>query len=73
MRAHSNALYMLNQRIKTFQMSYQRLLYALFHPHPPWKLPLLKCSLSLTNYRKYVIYMWLIAQMKSLDALIKDM
>ena len=41
MRAHSNALYMLNQRIKTFQMSYQRLLYALFHPDPDLDPPML--------------------------------
>ena len=35
LRAHSNASYILKQCIKTFQMSYQRPLYALFHPDPP--------------------------------------
>ena len=35
LRAHKNALQILNQLIKTFQISYQRPAYALFHPGPP--------------------------------------
>ena len=34
LRAHQNALQIFSQCIKTFQMSYQRPLYALFHPPP---------------------------------------
>ena len=33
-RAHSNASYILNQCIKTFHMSHQAPLYALFHVDP---------------------------------------
>ena len=37
LRAHQNALQILNQYIKTFQMSYRQPLHASFHPHslPP--------------------------------------